>query len=704
MHGSENDGEVHVEKSPGHRSTHEDGHAKDAISGDDLEKLHKALKHIEDRFESQTRLQEQKDISQDEMLEMQFDSVRRDLSICIKNSDLEDQKSVLLAKIQTIEIELKDSMRSMGNSLREEISRDARKLQDQLEKVSKAVLEQVKMVDERLKENAEADGLFEDLVRERLARVEAELGLNDEGGTGESSPDSASAGGTGGGGGGGPGNRRAGSAPQQAIQNLEGRIDNLVARLDLVQRELDEQKRQSAQELAEDAEAGIPSGREAKKKLEHRVATLEDKVEEVVVKEAVATKEIQELKEKVSLDNPLDWLEERVGELARKRGGDRVDVIARLAEVTSQMEALEKWREEFLAEQEQYRGQQQQAVAEAAAAVAAHSPEAATACEDEAKSVSSSKGGRSSTRGASRKGQNAVDGSQPSFVNLFEDMERLRCIIECMEETMPLEVRRSIQFFKGARKGGDASSRGGPSVGSNSGGIKQRDNIGDGKVKEPAGLELEAEVLGLRSEADEQAQRVQRCEEILAREHSNLLKALRGVEREQDQMKLKVDDLWHKLPQLATILAPLQVHVASSAGGTDTRVESTIEALKPLSGLMEAALQKSIDKLRQDLLLNLTEVSGRVDLKASADEFSTLRDRVERWARSPTPSPSRASLSAYKNRALDSMESTRDTAHWPQRSLERSKTSGGTCHEKCKATTCPSSASTGRLPALSKTR
>jgi len=600
-------------------------------------------------------------------------------------------------------------MRSTSNSLREEVSKDARKLQDQLEKISKSVLEQVKMVDELLKENAEADGLFEKLVTERLARVEAELGLDQEGGPGEVATDSSNKGTSGGGGGGGGPSKRAGSAPQQAIQNLESRIDGLVGKLESLQKQLEDQKQQAVEQAAEDEEAGLPPSREGKRKLEHRVATLEDKVEEVAVKEAVATKEIQQLKEQVRLENPLDWLEERVGELARKRGGERVDVLARLGEVTQQIEALETWREEFLAEQERYRAEQQQAVAAAAAAVASESTEAAAGGEEEMRSASSAKGGRSSTRGTSRKGQSAVDGSQPSFVNLFEDMERLRCIIECMEETMPLEVRRSIQFFKGARKGGDASSRGGTAAsGGGGGGTKPRDAPGNGKANEQ-GLELEAEVLGLRSEAEEQALRVQRCEEIVAREHTNLLKALRGVEREQDQMKLKVDDLWHKFPQLATILAPLQVHLASGAEGTDTRVstETTIEALKPLSGLMEAALQKSIDKLRQDLLDNLTEVSGKVDLKASADEFSMLRDRVERWARSPS-SPSRASLSAYKNKAFDrsleSMESTRDTAQWPHRSLERTKTAGSTCHEKCKATTDPCSASTGRLPALSKTR
>merc|ERR1712232_677798 len=39
-----------------------------------------------------------------------------------------------------------------------------------------------------------------------------------------------------------------------------------------------------------------------------------------------------------------------------------------------------------------------------------------------------------------------------SYVDLFKDMERMRSIIECMEQTMPLHVRQSISFFKGCRK------------------------------------------------------------------------------------------------------------------------------------------------------------------------------------------------------------------------------------------------------------
>jgi len=291
-----------------------------------------------------------------------------------------------------------------------------------------------------------------------------------------------------------------------------------------------------------------------------------------------------------------------------------------------------------------------------------------------------------------------------SYVNLFEDMERLRCIVEAMEPTMPVEVRRAIGFFKGPRKnlpdsGGKTGSRGG----------SQRKQLGNGgqtsqSKAAPPGFELEAEVLELRSESDDHAQRVQRMEELLSREASNLLKAVRGVEREQDQMKLRVDDLWHKFPQLLAILDPLQVRLEGSAAESDLQVqaESAIEALKPLGGLLESALQKSIDRLRQDLLRDLSEVRGGLETKASSDDFVILRDRVDRWARGPM-TPSKPSLASYRGKALDRQPNMELTMSQP-RSPDRLKSAGSPIHEKCKHTTCPCSASTGRLPSLSRTR
>mmetsp|Transcript_14977 Transcript_14977/g.39799 ORF Transcript_14977/g.39799 Transcript_14977/m.39799 type:complete len:99 (-) Transcript_14977:3-299(-) len=47
-----------------------------------------------------------------------------------------------------------------------------------------------------------------------------------------------------------------------------------------------------------------------------------------------------------------------------------------------------------------------------------------------------------SEAGGGGHGRTAVGNPELSYVNLFDDMERLRCVIECMENSMPLEEQR----------------------------------------------------------------------------------------------------------------------------------------------------------------------------------------------------------------------------------------------------------------------
>lgn len=676
-----------------------------AATSEDLEKTEKALKALEERYNLQVGLQEQKDAAQDEILAMRFDSMKRDLQNYVRNQDLEEQKGFIVTKVHHIDIEMKDAIKSLGTSLREEVSRDARKLQEQLEKVSAAVVNQLKMVDNRLRDNVEADTIFEKLVADRLARVEAELRIEPPNGSPMGSPHGgppeAPAGGYFGGGlaqeSKAQESKAAAKASPREVQRVEARVDEVVVELERLRRVFEEEK----QRVTEQLDPAHP-GMVASSKLERRISTLEDRVDDVSEKEVELTRKIEHVKEHIERPpNPLDWLEERVGELARKRGGERVDVIQRLGEVTGRLKLLENQRDEAalaLRELPSEGGcldaEPQLLVLDRPAGQRVQDP--SDSSEGDAALSKRSISERASQSLSVRRSHSAVEVDSPhlSYVNLFEDMERLRCIIECMEETMPLEVRRSIQFFKGSRKDGgrNASSRGGGSRGD--------------KAKPRPGLELEAEVLGLRTEAEEQSHRVQRCEDVLARESANVLKVVRGIEREQDQMKLKVDDMWQKLPQLAAILAPLQLQLSR---GNDAAVpelhvqaETAIEALKPLSGLLEASLQKAIEKLRQDVVSGLVEVKNEVGTKASVSDFTLLKDRVEKWSRSRTPSPKSGSLTPYKMKALERELALETDNRKLARGLERCKTAAG--HERCKATTAPFSASTGRLPVLSKTR
>merc|ERR1740138_356120 len=104
-----------------------------------------------------------------------------------------------------------------------------------------------------------------------------------------------------------------------------------------------------------------------------------------------------------------------------------------------------------------------------------------------------------------------------------------------MEETMPLKVRQSIAFFKRREV-----SRGG------SRGVRRPGSMGKGApdADMPVAFEMEAEVMGLREDAEDHAVRVRACEERLTREQANVHRVLRGYEREQEQMKEKLDELW----------------------------------------------------------------------------------------------------------------------------------------------------------------
>merc|ERR1712232_181141 len=81
-----------------------------------------------------------------------------------------------------------------------------------------------------------------------------------------------------------------------------------------------------------------------------------------------------------------------------------------------------------------------------------------------------------------------------SQVNLFEDMERLRRIMECMESAMPSDVRQNISFFK-SRFNTPATIEGGHSISRDTGHSWNTNTDLESHVLE---LKNEAEDVGMR--------------------------------------------------------------------------------------------------------------------------------------------------------------------------------------------------------------
>lgn len=192
---------------------------------------------------------------------------------------------------------------------------------------------------------------------------------------------------------------------------------------------------------------------------------------------------------------------------------------------------------------------------------------------------------------------------------------------------------------------------------------------------------------------------------------------------------MRVDELWAQLPRLAAIIAPLQVHLQETEptadhpgqpAGVSVHAEASMEALKPLSSLVEAALQKSIDELRSDLLNTLSDVKGELGTKATElkVDVTQLQDKVDRWARSPQ----RAKLVSAQSSAPSARwvppgannRSTMISREKATAAAMASAESQPTCHTSCKSPSSPDvpvtkasakdmlARSTGRLPVLGR--
>merc|ERR1719487_1829558 len=111
---------------------------------------------------------------------------------------------------------------------------------------------------------------------------------------------------------------------------------------------------------------------------------------------------------------------------------------------------------------------------------------------------------------------------------MYEEVERLKSIVECLEAAAPKETKKAMQFF---RKAGGAATR------------------------DAHPVELEAQVLGIREEVA-RAFDVQRAE--AERTQNNVFSVLRGLEREVEIQRSRLGDLSTVQPRCVSLLEALQ--------------------------------------------------------------------------------------------------------------------------------------------------
>lgn len=296
-------------------------------------------------------------------------------------------------------------------------------------------------------------------------------------------------------------------------------------------------------------------------------------------------------------------------------------------------------------------------------------------------------------------------------VDLAEEIQRLRRVIETMEEAMPDAIRQRLDFFKRNSRGKQPKA-----INTNN---ESRGNPASAGAPMKAGrrspIALEGAVRKLQEESEERGLVVQRCAQDLVRDRANTSKLLRGYEKMQNELQVKVEDMWKKLPDLCTILAPLQVNIIAEmdrsehtdAPSLKVRSNASVEALKPLAGLIEATLQRSINDLRRDLGNGIADVHTELLSKANTDDVSMLKDNVDSCVRSTRALlASRSTSASSAKRSLSrgasakrgqrpstsgmSKSSSLPVVHAElQESFPLASPSG---HSKCKAPTSPAAA------------
>eukprot|EP00401_Gymnodinium_catenatum_P076334 CAMPEP_0117526606 /NCGR_PEP_ID=MMETSP0784-20121206/36370_1 /TAXON_ID=39447 /ORGANISM="" /LENGTH=592 /DNA_ID=CAMNT_0005322835 /DNA_START=24 /DNA_END=1802 /DNA_ORIENTATION=- len=293
-------------------------------------------------------------------------------------------------------------------------------------------------------------------------------------------------------------------------------------------------------------------------------------------------------------------------------------------------------------------------------------------------------------------------------VDLSEEVRRLRSMVECMEQTMGEELRKTMEFFRNQERKGkkglmplsDAT---------------RQESSGGGSSNAAALRELQSDF----------EERLIQTQNIAMKDSQHVFTALRNMERENSQLLAKVDDMWCRLPKVIALLEPLKLEAQNWAQREDATSEAKPQSaadaepsqdsraeVQVLTGVMRKALHSSLSDLRDDLGQSIADVRKDIGRKADNSELAALSNRLDAWTQhAPGCSQTlrrRGDGSGEEEDGYDSPipawspEGTRGR-HRMDRSLN-STDGRGRCHDRCKQPTCPrslsSSQSLGRLPKL----
>eukprot|EP00929_Paragymnodinium_shiwhaense_P123139 TRINITY_DN9664_c0_g1_i2.p1 TRINITY_DN9664_c0_g1~~TRINITY_DN9664_c0_g1_i2.p1 ORF type:complete len:599 (-),score=200.63 TRINITY_DN9664_c0_g1_i2:84-1880(-) len=287
-----------------------------------------------------------------------------------------------------------------------------------------------------------------------------------------------------------------------------------------------------------------------------------------------------------------------------------------------------------------------------------------------------------------------------SHVALEDEIRRLRSMVECMEQALGADVKKTMEFFKHAERIEGGGGRGG---GAAAGQTASQTGSADGGV---------ATVSQLQNELTEQ---VQQCREIVIRDQEKMFKALGTMQRDSEILDAKMDDMWRRLPKVIALLEPLKIDGKPStkapmdatalsgsvpeggegANGDGATAADARAEMQALTNMMRGALQGAFDELRESVQM---QVHGmREDFQRTSEqskaEMAALTGRLDSWN------------DHFATRRQRSVERGESAMMKDMRSLSpaRPKENPDSCHNRtCKTPTEPAAAALaqkeGRLP------
>eukprot|EP00746_Dinoflagellata_sp_MGD_P008147 gnl/MRDRNA2_/MRDRNA2_116258_c0_seq1.p1 gnl/MRDRNA2_/MRDRNA2_116258_c0~~gnl/MRDRNA2_/MRDRNA2_116258_c0_seq1.p1 ORF type:complete len:897 (-),score=230.55 gnl/MRDRNA2_/MRDRNA2_116258_c0_seq1:55-2550(-) len=366
-------------------------------------------------------------------------------------------------------------------------------------------------------------------------------------------------------------------------------------------------------------------------KVETKVTTLETsvdkakredrkKMEELQSKLSGVQKAVQDMKpqgEKTFPEdgNPLAWLDTKINELAKRE--DRREK----GELPKRVGLLEVHQRDFDYRLNAVRGDVGDEIEAQLEKVAQRFKEEQKDAQDTSAVVSSGDALRRSLESDKAKAGGVTD-------DIWEEMQRLRCMIECMETAVPLETRKAMEFFKRS----------------------PRSTAPDSSQM----VQLESKLSTISAELERKTSEYQAG---VSGEIGNVLRIVKGMEKETEILSSKIADICIIHPKVLNALEVVEAilgyqELDQTAGGAELlrqQMHSTVESLK-MSGNKTLLNVKDFDTITQEVREDFDQNVGRMRAefssalctKADASDVAELFGMVQAIrSQSTTPGPSR---------------------------------------------------------------